>query len=165
MSDVTRVTTGEFQRIIDEVDSLAEQVKDLALNLALYLARARAGSGGGTVNRLEPQFIRLVNGTVRVVRELIRRGATTPIISKSVSSSLSTSAPMSLRRSPSTVLAGAELPAADLPGNKATVAGQLTGKLADNCDRRRVLPGGRIKAKKQDNGDAGTRTEQPTGST
>jgi len=72
VADVTRETTGQFPQLIEEVDALAEQVKDLALNLALYLARARAGSGGGTVNRLEPQFIRLVNGTVRVIRELTK---------------------------------------------------------------------------------------------
>ncbi|RME30365.1 MAG: hypothetical protein D6800_01910 [Candidatus Zixiibacteriota bacterium] len=72
MADLTDKTARQFPELIEEVDALAEQVKDLALNLALYLARARAGSGGGMVTRLEPQFIRLVNGTVRVVRELTR---------------------------------------------------------------------------------------------
>lgn len=62
----------EKLRLLEQVDSLSEEVKTLALNLALYLAKARAGSGkrADCIDRLEPQFIRLVNGTVRVVQEL-----------------------------------------------------------------------------------------------
>ncbi len=55
-------------QIIDQVDDLNEEVKVLALNLAIYLARAKGKSE--TLNRLEPEFIRLVNGTVKVVQEL-----------------------------------------------------------------------------------------------
>ncbi|MFH1374789.1 MAG: hypothetical protein ABII79_13455 [bacterium] len=55
-------------RLVDRVDSLNEEVKVLALNLAIYLARAKGTSEHLT--RMEPEFIRLVNGTVKVVREL-----------------------------------------------------------------------------------------------
>ncbi len=55
-------------RLVDQVDALNEEVKVLALNLAIYLARAKGTSEHLT--RLEPDFIRLVNGTVKVVREL-----------------------------------------------------------------------------------------------
>ena len=63
---------GENLKILEQVDNLNEEVKALALNLALYLAKARAGSGNqaSCIDRLEPEFIRLVNGTVRVVQEL-----------------------------------------------------------------------------------------------
>jgi hypothetical protein len=54
--------------IIDQADQLNEQVKALALNLALYLAKAKSDSP--KINRLEPEFVRLVNGTVKVVQEL-----------------------------------------------------------------------------------------------
>ena len=56
--------------MISEVDSLNEEVKTLALNLAIYLARAKAKAGSEKLNKLEPEFIRLVNGTVKVVQEL-----------------------------------------------------------------------------------------------
>ena len=55
-------------KIIEQVDDLNEEVKILALNLAIYLARAKGKSD--QLNRLEPDFIRLVNGTVKVVQEL-----------------------------------------------------------------------------------------------
>ncbi len=54
--------------IVDQVDDLNEEVKVLALNLAIYLARAKAASD--KLSRLEPDFIRLVNSTVKVVQEL-----------------------------------------------------------------------------------------------
>ena len=54
--------------IIDQADQLNEQVKALALNLALYLAKAKSSSS--KISRLEPEFVRLVKGTVRVVQEL-----------------------------------------------------------------------------------------------
>ena len=63
---------AEFPNLIDQVDELAEEAKTLALNLALYLAKARVGPQGDIINRLEPDFIRLVNGTVRVMQELTR---------------------------------------------------------------------------------------------
>jgi len=54
--------------ILEEVDSLNEEVKVLALNLAIYLAKKKAGSD--QISRLEPEFMRLVNGTIKVVREI-----------------------------------------------------------------------------------------------
>jgi len=56
--------------MINEVDSLNEEVKTLALNLAIYLAKAKVNAGTDKLNKLEPEFIRLVNGTVKVVQEL-----------------------------------------------------------------------------------------------
>lgn len=58
--------------LLDEVDNLGDEVKSLALNLALYLAKAKAKTGSSPefVNQMEPEFIRLVNGTVKVVQEL-----------------------------------------------------------------------------------------------
>lgn len=54
--------------IIDQVDDLNEEVKSLALNLAIYLAKVKTKSS--EINQMEPDFIRLVNGTVKVVQEL-----------------------------------------------------------------------------------------------
>jgi len=56
--------------IVAEVDGLSEEVKSLALNLALYLAKLKSSTGSEQFVRLEPDFIRLVNGTVRVVQEV-----------------------------------------------------------------------------------------------
>ena len=56
--------------MINEVDELNEEVKTLALNLAIYLAKAKASQASDKINKLEPEFIRLVNGTVKVVQEL-----------------------------------------------------------------------------------------------
>lgn len=63
---------SENLKILEQVDNLNAEVKTLALNLALYLAKARAGSEkqASYIDRLEPEFIRLVNGTVKVVQEL-----------------------------------------------------------------------------------------------
>lgn len=55
-------------RIIRQADALTEEVKALALHLAVYVARVKAGSS--KVSRLEPEFMKLVNGTVKVVQEL-----------------------------------------------------------------------------------------------
>jgi hypothetical protein len=57
-------------QLVSEVDNLGEEVKTLALNLAIYLAKAKTQVGGETLNRMEPEFIRLVNGTVHVVQEM-----------------------------------------------------------------------------------------------
>lgn len=69
---MSKPRTNEFRpidtAIIERVDELNEEVKVLALNLAIYLARARGRSA--TLHRLEPDFIKLVNGTVKVVHEL-----------------------------------------------------------------------------------------------
>ena len=54
--------------LIERVDTLNEEVRVLALNLAIYLARAKSGSR--KLSRLEPDFVRLVNGTVTVVQEI-----------------------------------------------------------------------------------------------
>ncbi len=54
--------------VLVEVDALNEEVKVLALNLAIYLAKKKSGSE--QITRLEPEFMRLVNGTIKVVREI-----------------------------------------------------------------------------------------------
>ena len=54
--------------IIRQVDVLSEQVKELALQVAIYLAKAKGASE--ELHRLEPEFIKLVNGTVQVVQEI-----------------------------------------------------------------------------------------------
>lgn len=54
--------------LINQVDTLNEGIKVLALNLAVYLAKAKRSSK--ELAQLEPDFIRLVNGTVKVVQEL-----------------------------------------------------------------------------------------------
>jgi len=56
--------------LLETVDALGEQTKDLALNLALYLAKIKARKSSEKLRRMEPEFIRLVNGTVKVVQEL-----------------------------------------------------------------------------------------------
>lgn len=57
-------------KLVDEVDNLGEEVRTLALNLAIYLARVKAETRSEELNRMEPEFIRLVNGTVKVVQEM-----------------------------------------------------------------------------------------------
>lgn len=54
--------------LVDQVDGLSEEVKVLALNLAIYLAKAKSSSE--ELNQLEPDFIRLVNGTILVLQEI-----------------------------------------------------------------------------------------------
>jgi hypothetical protein len=56
--------------LVDQVDGLSEEVKVLALNLAIYLAKAKSDSE--ELSQLEPDFIRLVNGTVMVLQEIGR---------------------------------------------------------------------------------------------
>ncbi len=53
---------------IGRVGGLADQVKVLALNLAINLARAKAEARELIV--LEPQFTRLIHGSVEVIREI-----------------------------------------------------------------------------------------------
>ncbi|UCD62829.1 MAG: hypothetical protein JSW34_08665 [Candidatus Zixiibacteriota bacterium] len=55
-------------QLLEQVDNLNEEVKALALNLALYLAKVKSSSE--ELSRLEPEFIRLINGSVKVVQEL-----------------------------------------------------------------------------------------------
>lgn len=54
--------------LVAVVDALSEETRDLALNLALYLAKAKKSSE--KLKRMEPEFIRLVNSTVKVIQEL-----------------------------------------------------------------------------------------------
>jgi hypothetical protein len=56
--------------VLAEADELSEQVKTLALNLAIYLAKLKSRAKSEHLDRLEPEFIRLVNGTVKVLREI-----------------------------------------------------------------------------------------------
>jgi hypothetical protein len=51
-----------------QVDDLANQVKMLALNLAISLARNK--SQAAELAHLEPEFTRLINGSVEVIREV-----------------------------------------------------------------------------------------------
>jgi hypothetical protein len=70
MTDTTQRKRDRDLSLLQQVDDLNEQVKTLALNLALYLAKARAEGDAPELHRMEPEFIRLVNHTVRVVQEL-----------------------------------------------------------------------------------------------
>ena len=54
--------------MIETVEALNEEVRTLAINLAIYLAKIKSDSS--ELTRLEPAFIKLVNGTVKVVQEL-----------------------------------------------------------------------------------------------
>lgn len=54
--------------VVEQVDFLNEEIKCLALNVAIYLAKKKSQSRD--LSRLEPEFIRLVNGTVKVVQEI-----------------------------------------------------------------------------------------------
>ncbi|MEP0828374.1 MAG: hypothetical protein HRF51_07605 [bacterium] len=51
-----------------QIDELAGQVKVLALNLAISLAKAKNDLKELTV--LEPEFTRLINGSVEVIKEI-----------------------------------------------------------------------------------------------
>ncbi len=68
-SSIDRKRQRDVQLVAD-VDNLGEEVKTLALNLAIYLAKAKSQAGADELNRMEPDFIRLVNGTVHVVQEM-----------------------------------------------------------------------------------------------
>ena len=65
---MTNEAPQDHLKLIATVDKLNEDVKQLALNLALYLAKAKKDSNA--INKLEPQFIRLVNSTIKVVQEI-----------------------------------------------------------------------------------------------
>ncbi|MBD3258564.1 hypothetical protein GF377_09040 [candidate division GN15 bacterium] len=60
----------QILELLETVDELGEDTKDLALNLALYLAKAKAKTDSVQLKQMEPEFIRLVNGTIKVVHEL-----------------------------------------------------------------------------------------------
>jgi len=55
-------------KVLRQVEELGEEVKNLAINIAIYLAKSKTNSD--VINQMEPEFIRLVNGTVKVVHEL-----------------------------------------------------------------------------------------------
>jgi thioredoxin-like negative regulator of GroEL len=57
-------------RLLETIDALNDDTKDLALNLALCLAKAKSKTGAEQLKRLEPEFVRLVNGTIKVVQEI-----------------------------------------------------------------------------------------------
>jgi len=56
--------------LVDQVDELADQVKTLALNLAITLAREKTRVKDLAV--LEPEFTHLINKSVGVVREITK---------------------------------------------------------------------------------------------
>ncbi len=56
--------------LLETIDALNEDTKDLALNLALCLAKAKSRVGAEQLRKLEPEFVRLVNGTIKVVQEI-----------------------------------------------------------------------------------------------
>jgi hypothetical protein len=55
--------------LAEQVDFLAEQVKTLALNLAINLARAK--NQAQELTFMEKDFTRLINGSVEVIREIM----------------------------------------------------------------------------------------------
>ncbi len=70
MKSTGKQAPPQARDLVSEVDQLNEQVKTLALNLAIYLAKAKSNNPSSRLERLEPDFIRLVNGTVKVVQEM-----------------------------------------------------------------------------------------------
>ncbi len=70
MAEMNDMKRNKNLELVETVDALSEETKDLALNLALYLAKAKARGNAERLNRLEPEFVRLVNGAVKVVQEL-----------------------------------------------------------------------------------------------
>ena len=56
--------------LVETVDALGEETRDLAVNLALYLAKAKARKSAEKLHQMEPEFIRLVNSTMNVIKEL-----------------------------------------------------------------------------------------------
>ena len=60
----------EALRLLETVDALSEDTKDMALNLALYLAKAKAHGNAEILKQMEPEFVRLVNGAIKVVQDI-----------------------------------------------------------------------------------------------
>lgn len=54
--------------LVEYVENLNEEVKELAVNLAIYLAKQKKDSE--QLLKMEPDFIKLVNGAVKVGQEL-----------------------------------------------------------------------------------------------
>ena len=57
-----------FEEWISQIDNLADEVKMLALNLAINLAKTKQETK--ELSFMEPEFTKLVNGSVEVVREI-----------------------------------------------------------------------------------------------
>jgi methyl-accepting chemotaxis protein len=68
MSDPKKVNSPEPENDFHEIDELAGQVKVLALNLAISLAKAK--NEAKELAFLEPDFTKLINGSVEVIREI-----------------------------------------------------------------------------------------------
>jgi len=81
------MSTSKEPQLITKVEHLNEEVKSLALNMAIYLAKIKKDSK--TISSMEPEFIRLVNSTVKVVQDLtvIIEAAKNPNNGNSVGSS------------------------------------------------------------------------------
>ena len=60
----------DSKNLIDQVDNLAEQAKTMALNLALTLAHEKSKIKDLKV--LEPEFTRMINKSVGVIREITK---------------------------------------------------------------------------------------------
>jgi len=61
---------SDNENLVGYVDNLADQAKMLALNLALTLARKKTEIEDLTI--LEPEFVRLINNSVNVIREITK---------------------------------------------------------------------------------------------
>jgi hypothetical protein len=70
MIDTTQNQHQQDLELVEQVDYLGEEVRTLALNLAIYLAKVKAASRTEAINKMEPEFVKLVNGTVKVVQEM-----------------------------------------------------------------------------------------------
>jgi hypothetical protein len=68
IADLNSADHAEAIALMEMVDVLSDETKDLALNLALYLAKAKKSSE--QLQRMEPEFVRLVNSTMKVIQEL-----------------------------------------------------------------------------------------------
>lgn len=67
-TDLNEAEHDEAVQLMEMVDALSDETKDLALNLALYLAKTKKSSE--QLQRMEPEFVRLVNSTMKVIQEL-----------------------------------------------------------------------------------------------
>ncbi len=69
MTDLPEKPDERNPELAEQVDFLAEQVKTLALNLAINLARAK--NQAQELTFMEKDFTRLINGSVEVIREIM----------------------------------------------------------------------------------------------
>jgi methyl-accepting chemotaxis protein len=68
MSKTTPMSKAAGENWLGQVESLADEVKILALNLAISLAKSR--DQVRELKFLEPEFTKLINGSVEVIREI-----------------------------------------------------------------------------------------------